>query len=176
MVQEVVKVLVAEDKCKILKNFLEDFFFATKIFIIKQYFIMNINELKQFVDKRVDEELENEGKIKDALLGLGAAGAMAFTALNSGDGSLDNRYQQASQNYKYTEEAYQKWCQDHELNPDDAYVLDQYNEVIGNDLQESKSRYIRRMMLVENMVRKELKRQLREREKKIMKRKSIIRG
>lgn len=123
---------------------------------------MNINELKQFVDKRVDEELENEGKInKDVLLGLGAAGAMAFTALNSGDGGLDDRYQQASQNYKYTEEAYQKWCQDHELNPDDTYVLDQYNEVIGNGLQESK--YIHRRMLVENMVRKELKRQLRER-------------
>ena len=78
---------------------------------------MNINELKQLVDKRVDEELQNEG-----------------------------------------------WCQDHDLNPDDTYVLDQYNEVIGDKLQEGKTRHMHRRKLVENMVRKELKRQLRERE------------
>ena len=138
---------------------------------------MNINELKKLVEQKVDEAWFNNlddfyhdvGKCATiGALGAATLGGCAYVA----DKGVENNYQynqqvnqQAADNYKYTEEAYEKWCQDHDLNPDDVYVLDQYNEVIGDNLQEGKIRHMRRRILVENMVRKELKRQLRERER-----------
>lgn len=136
---------------------------------------MKKSELKKLVEQKVDEAWYNNlddfyhGVGKCATIGaLGAAtlGGCAYVA----DKGAENNYQynqqvnqQAADNYKYTEEAYQKWCQDHNLNPDDQFTLNQYNDWISDEgdesLQENKTR-----SLVEKMVRKELKRQLRESE------------
>lgn len=106
---------------------------------------MKKKDLKKLVENKVNEAWYNNiddfyhGVGKAATIGaIGAAtlGGCAYVA----DKGAENDYQynqqvkqQAADNYKYTKKAYQKWCQDHELNPNKQSTIDQYNEWISND-------------------------------------------
>lgn len=107
---------------------------------------MKKKDLKKLVENKVNEAWYNNiddfyhGVGKAATIGaLGAAtlGGCAYVA----DKGAENCYQynqqvkqQAADNYKYTEEAYQKWCQDHEMDPNNPSTIDQYNDWISDDV------------------------------------------
>lgn len=110
---------------------------------MKQRIRLSEATLRRIVRQCVNEAWYNNiddfyhGVGKAATIGaLGAAtlGGCAYTA----DKGAENNYQynqqlkqQTADNYKHSEEAYQKWCQDHELNPDSQNTLDQYNDWIS---------------------------------------------
>ena len=133
------------------------------------------SQLRSIVEQKVDEAWYNN--IDDFYHGVGKAatiGALGASSLMGGayclDKGLENqeRYEQslnqeAQKNSIGTEPHYQKWCEEHGLNPDDHNTLNQYNEWF-EDMNESKIRYMVRRAIVENYVRKELVKQLTESE------------
>lgn len=133
------------------------------------------SQLRSIVEQKIDEAWYNN--IDDFYHGVGKAatiGALGASTLMGGayclDKGLENqeRYEQhlnqeAAKNSFGTEPHYQKWCEEHGLNPDDHNTLNQYNEWF-EDINESKIRYMVRRAIVENYVRKELAKQLTESE------------
>ena len=133
------------------------------------------SQLRSIVEQKIDEAWYNN--IDDFYHGVGKAatiGALGASTLMGGayclDKGLENqeRYEQhlnqeAAKNSFGTEQHYQKWCEEHGLNPDDHNTLNQYNEWF-EDMNESKIRYMVRRAIVENYVRKELAKQLTESE------------
>lgn len=133
------------------------------------------SQLRSIVEQKIDEAWYNN--IDDFYHGVGKAatiGALGASTLMGGayclDKGLENqeRYEQhlnqeAAKNSFGTEPHYQKWCEEHGLNPDDHNTLNQYNEWF-EDMNESKIRYMVRRAIVENYVRKELAKQLTESE------------
>lgn len=133
------------------------------------------SQLRSIVEQKIDEAWYNN--IDDFYHGVGKAatiGALGASTLMGGayclDKGLENqeRYEQylnqeAEKNSFGTEPHYQKWCEEHGLNPDDHNTLNQYNEWF-EDMNESKIRYMVRRAIVENYVRKELAKQLTESE------------
>lgn len=131
------------------------------------------SQLRSIVEQKIDEAWYNN--IDDFYHGVGKAatiGALGASTLMGGayclDKGLENqeRYEQhlnqeAAKNSFGTEPHYQKWCEEHGLNPDDHNTLNQYNEWF-EDMNESKIRYMVRRAIVENYVRKELAKQLTE--------------
>lgn len=133
------------------------------------------SQLRSIVEQKIDEAWYNN--IDDFYHGVGKAatiGALGAGSLMGGayclDKGLENqeRYEQslnqeAQKNSIGTEPHYQKWCEEHGLDPDDHHTLNQYNEWF-EDMNESKIRYMVRRAIVENYVRKELAKQLTESE------------
>lgn len=131
------------------------------------------SQLRSIVEQKIDEAWYNN--IDDFYHGVGKAatiGAIGAGSLMGGayclDKGLENqeRYEQhlnqeAAKNSFGTEPHYQKWCEEHGLNPNDRNTLNQYNEWF-EDMNESKIRYMVRRAIVENYVRKELAKQLTE--------------
>lgn len=131
------------------------------------------SQLRSIVEQKVDEAWYNN--IDDFYHGVGKAatiGALGASSLMGGayclDKGLENqeRYEQslnqeAQKNSIGTEPHYQKWCEEHGLNPDDNNTLNQYNEWF-EDMNESKIRSMVRRAIVEQLVRRELKKQLKE--------------
>ena len=131
------------------------------------------SQLRSIVEQKIDEAWYNN--IDDFYHGVGKVatmGALGAGSLMGGayclDKGLENqeRYEQylnqeAEKNSFGTEPHYQKWCEEHGLNPDDHNTLNQYNEWF-EDMNESKIRYMVRRAIVENYVRKELAKQLTE--------------
>lgn len=133
------------------------------------------SQLRSIVEQKIDEAWYNN--IDDFYHGVGKVatiGALGAGSLMGGayclDKGLENqeRYEEylnkeAAKNSFGTEPHYQKWCEEHGLNPDDRNTLNQYNEWF-EDMNESKIRYMVRRAIVENYVRKELAKQLTESE------------
>ena len=134
------------------------------------------SQLRSIVEQKINEAWYNN--IDDFYHGVGKAatiGALGAGSLMGGAYCLDKglesqeRYEQcinqeAAKNSFGTEPHYQQWCKEHGLNPDDDNTLTQYNEWF-EEMNESKIRYMVRRAIVENYVRKELAKQLKESKK-----------
>lgn len=127
---------------------------------------MSQMNLKRLVEQKVDEAWYNNlddfyhGIGKCATIGaLGTLGTVgAGYCLDKG---LENqeRYEQqlnqeAEKNMYGTDFHYQKWCQEHELDPNSPISHDYYDSWYEEQLQESRIRYMVKRTIVENIVRK----------------------
>lgn len=134
------------------------------------------SQLRSIVEQKINEAWYNN--IDDFYHGVGKAatiGALGAGSLMGGAYCLDKglesqeKYEQyinqeAAKNSFGTEPHYQQWCKERGLNPDDDNTLTQYNEWF-EEMNESKIRYMVRRAIVENYVRKELAKQLKESKK-----------
>ena len=134
------------------------------------------SQLRSIVEQKIDEAWYNN--IDDFYHGVGKAatiGALGAGSLMGGayclDKGLENkeRYEQsinkaAEKSNFGTEPHDQQWCKEHGLNPDDYNTFTQYEEWF-EEMNESKIRYMVRRTIVENYVRKELAKQLKESKK-----------
>lgn len=115
---------------------------------------MKKSELKRLVEQKVNEAWYNN--LDDFYHGVGKCatiGGLGTMATLGGAYALDKgmenqeKYQQhlnqqAAHNAQYTDNAYTKWCDQYNLNPDDDNSLNQYNDYLED--QESEMNEARR--------------------------------
>lgn len=137
---------------------------------MKRKHILTESKLKRLVEEKVDEAWYNN--LDDFYHGVGKCATIGALGTGLALGAMkgcenDEQYkqsvnQQAAKNMYGSDYHYQKWCQEHELDPNNSGSQDYYNDWCEGQLQESRIRYMVKRAIVESMVRKTLKRQLTE--------------
>lgn len=129
---------------------------------------MTKKDLKRLVEEKVNEAWYNNSD--DFFKGVGkvtTAGILGTAGLAGGAYCLDQglqqqeRYEQqlnqeAAKNMYGSDYHYEKWCNDHGLDPKDNNSHESYEEWVEEELNETKIRNMVRRAIVENIVRQKL--------------------